>query len=102
MEEDENSENIGPNNCENIATNNNELIATNAILFGILRKRHCSEGVLNRVPISDIPEFREAIQETIEYLLQKGENQAFCPNPKSWSGIRAKYLSTQFAKKWKV
>ena len=94
----ENSENIAPA-CT--APNNNELIVTNEILFGIVRDRHCNEGVLNRVPISDGPEFREAIQETIEFLFQKHQNAAFLPSQKSWSAVRAKYLSTQFAKKWK-
>ena len=98
MEAEENSENIAP--CT--APYNNELIVTNEILFGIVRSRHCKEGVLNRVAITDTgPEFRKAIQETIEFLFQKEQNSAFFPSQKSWSGIRAKYLSTQFAKKWK-
>ena len=98
MEEEENSENVAPA-C--IAPNNNELIVTNEILFGIVRDRHCNQNDPNRVPVTDTPEFRKAIQETIEFLFQKEQNSAFFPSQKSWSGIRAKYLSTQFAKKWK-
>ena len=80
----------------------NKFIVTNDVLFGLVRARHCNEGVLNRVAISDGPEFRKAIQETIEFLFQKHQNSAFFPSQKSWSGKRAKYLSTQFAKKWKA
>ena len=101
MEEQENSENIAPNNCENSVPNSNKFIVTNAILFGIVRERHCNEGVLNRVAVTDSAEFRTAIQETIEFLFQKDKNQAFFPSQKSWSAVRAKYLSTQFAEKWK-
>ena len=79
----------------------NKFIVTNDVLFGLVRARHCNEGVLNRVFVSDTPEFRNAIQETFEFLFQKGPNQAFFPNQTSWSAKRAKYLSTQFAKKWK-
>ena len=101
-EEEENSENIAPNNCQNNVPNSNKYIVTNEILFGIVRDRHCNEGDPNRIFVTDGPEFRKAIQETIEFLFQKHQNSAFFPSQKSWSGIRAKYLSTQFAKKWKA
>ena len=44
-------------------------ILTNSILFGIVRDRHCkSKEKPDGIPIQNGPEFREAIQETIEFL----------------------------------
>ena len=76
-------------------------ILTNSILFGIVRDRHCkSKEKPDGIPIQNGKEFREAIQETLEFLFST-PGQALFLSQESWTWTRAKYLSTQFALHWK-
>ena len=71
-------------------------ILTNSILFGIVRDRHCkSKDKPDVIPIQNGPEFREAIQETIEFLFST-PGQVFFPSQDTWTSTRARYLCTQF------
>ena len=75
-------------------------ILTNGVLFGLVCERHCSENSTKRVRIKDDKDFRFAIKETIEFAFSS-PNQPLLLSQKSWTDKRAKYLSTQFFKKWK-